>query len=77
MPTYRIGSALGRPTAGRTPHAVVCETCNEELDEQAPVERGQESFSGMTVAGLLRLWPGLEQAVKLHESYCHGKKQPR
>jgi hypothetical protein len=73
MSTYRIGSSLGRPLSGRTPHALVCEACEEELDDIAEVERGQERFSGMTTAGVLRLWPRTETAVNRHESRCRGR----
>jgi hypothetical protein len=74
MPTYRIGSARGRPVDGRTPCAVVCEVCNEELDGTAQVERGQERFSGMTPAGMAQIWPDLNAAVQYHETHCWGKK---
>lgn len=70
MSTFRVGSQQGRTVSGITPHALVCETCNEELEETAPVERGQEKFSGMTVAGVARIWPGLEKLVSHHESRC-------
>jgi hypothetical protein len=74
MPTYRIGAARGRPMKGKTPSAVVCETCNEELGATAPVESGQERFSGLTPAGIVRIWPELESAVQTHEARCWGKK---
>jgi hypothetical protein len=74
MPTYRIGSSLGRTVAGRTPHVLVCEVCREELEgAAAEVERGQERFSGMTTAGVLRLWPSTEKVVKMHEIRCRGR----
>jgi hypothetical protein len=72
MTTYRVGSVLGRPTLGRTPYTLVCEACEEELEGVAAVERGQERFSGMTPAGIIRLWPALEKAVHRHECRCRG-----
>lgn len=71
MSTYRIGSVLGRIVAGYTPHALVCETCNEELESTVPVQRGQEKFAGMTVAGVKRIWPDLEKVVRQHEDRSH------
>lgn len=73
MSTYRIGSILRRTGFGLTPYTVVCESCEEELDGAAEVERGQERFSGLTMAGLMRLWPKMEKAVKLHECRCRGR----
>jgi hypothetical protein len=74
MPTYRVGSPLGREANGKTPHALVCEACNEELEAVVPAERGQDKFCGLTAAGVGRIWPNLEAAVKAHEGRCQGKR---
>ena len=71
MATYRVGSMRGRTVSGATPHALVCEACNEEMDEHIPVERGQEKFSGMTLAGVRRIWPAVETIVRQHEDRYH------
>ena len=73
MCTYRIGNPIRRTAIGGVPHSVVCEECEEELEGAAEVQRGQERFSGITTAGLIRLWPKMEKSVKLHESRCRGR----
>jgi hypothetical protein len=75
MPTYRIGSVQGRPVDGRTPCALVCEACNDELEGVVLVERGQERFAAMTPAGVTHIWPNMAAAVQKHEGRCWGAKR--
>jgi hypothetical protein len=74
MPTYRVGSPVGRPVQDRTPHAVLCEVCREELDYIVECEPGQEKYFGLTAEGIIRVWPSLQAAVQKHETGCKGKK---
>ncbi len=74
MPSYRIGTQLGRPFGTSTPHALVCEQCRQELPDPVPVERGQEAFAGMTAAGVIHVWPTLAKSVNAHEARCKPKR---
>jgi hypothetical protein len=74
MPTYRVGSIRGRTVSGLTPCALVCEVCEQELDETVHVEQGQERYAGMTVPGVTRVWPALADPVQRHETRCRGPK---
>jgi len=77
MPTYRVGPARGRPVMGHTPHALVCEGCDEELELTIPVEHGQEKFTGLMLGGVLRLWPSAEKQVRQHEAICRKAQLSR
>jgi hypothetical protein len=74
MPSYRVGRMVDRDGRNHTRHSLVCEACNKEIGTTVLLGPGQDKFSGMTVAGVVRLWPGVEKELKLHEGNCRPVK---